>query len=291
MQKYMINRILIIIMGLIAGGVVLYISKLVTFQKPPKRRVREMIDDDQASAIDKGTDKILTQLGLTMEAWHSALRWAKIGGHFTTWTVGGMFFRGLGLAVVAVLSIFLLDGPLIAWLLTPVTLIVPYVFVRGKSEDTKRQVKRLLPETVTVIAAEMDAGSTAAQAVSRAAELPSSLGKILYQAVGRATQSGKAVFSHGSVRGVLVEEIEKHKMPELTRFALQLDRVASKGVDASRVMVDIAKGLAREYRSHVQQTAANMDTELLIPMTLFFFLPFIVSILMPVMTAFMSAFE
>lgn len=291
MESSALNRILILIMGAIAGGTVFYISKLIVFQKPPSRRVQEMIDDNAVSAIDKGTDKILTQLGLSMEAWSSVLKWAKIGGYYTTWTVGGMFFRGVGLAILTIGLIFVFNGPLVAWFLSLVMIILPYVFVRGKAEDTKRQVKRLLPETVTVIAAEMDVGSTAAQAVSRAAELPSPLGKILYQAVAKATQGGKAMFSHGSVQGILVEEIEKYKMAELTRFALQLDRVASKGVDASRVMVDIAKGLAREYRSHVQQTAANMDTELLIPMTLFFFLPFIVSILMPVMTAFISAFE
>lgn len=285
------NNILIIIMGLIAGGTVFYLSKLITFQKPPSRRVREMIDDGEISALDKGTDKFFTQLGLSFEAWHLTLQWAKIGGFYQTWTVGGMLTRGLGFAAAAVGLILIFHGPVVAWLLTPVMIIVPYVFVHGKSDDTRRQVKRLLPETVTVIAAEMDAGSTAAQAISRAAELPSPLGKILYQVVGKATQSGKAMFSHGMVSGVMVDEISQYKMPELTRFALQLDRVASKGVDSSRVMVDIAKGLAREYRSHVQQTAANMDTELLIPMTLFFFLPFIVSILMPVMTAFMSAFQ
>ena len=291
MSREVLNRILIIIMGLIAAGVVFYISSLITIRKPPKRRVREMIDDENASAMDRSTDKVLTQFGLSLEAWHLTLKWAKIGGNYLTWTVGGMFFRGLLLAVLAMLMILLFKGPALAWFITPVMLVVPYVFVRGKSEDAKRQVKRLLPETVTVIAAEMDAGSTAAQAVSRAAELPSSLGKILYQAVGSATQSGRAMFSHGSTRGVLVEEIESYQMPELTRFARQLDRVALKGVDAPRVMVDIAKGLAREYKSHVQQTAANMDNELLIPMTLFFFLPFIVSILMPIMSAFTSAFK
>ena len=78
-------------------------------------------------------------------------------------------------------------------------------------------------------------------------------------------------------------------MAELSRFAMQLDRVAAKGVDAPRIMVEIARGLAREYKSQIQQTASNMDNELLIPMTLFFFLPFIVSILVPVMVSLSSA--
>jgi len=86
-----------------------------------------------------------------------------------------------------------------------------------------------------------------------------------------------------------MEEMSKHDLPELSRFAMQLDRVAAKGVDAPRIMVEIARGLAREYRSQIQQTASNMENELLIPMTLFFFLPFIVSILTPVMVSLANA--
>ena len=93
------------------------------------------------------------------------------------------------------------------------------------------------------------------------------------------------MFSRGANKGMLVEELCKMNLPELSRFAMQLDRVAAKGVDAPRVMISIAKGLAREYKSQVNQTASNMDNELLLPMTLFFFLPFIVSIMLPVMVS------
>jgi hypothetical protein len=54
-------------------------------------------------------------------------------------------------------------------------------------------------------------------------------------------------------------------------------------------MIEIARGLAREYKSQIQQTASNMDNELLVPMTLFFFLPFIVSILVPLMVSLTAA--
>ncbi len=62
------------------------------------------------------------------------------------------------------------------------------------------------------------------------------------------------MFSRGASKGILMEELSKHDLPELSRFAMQLDRVAAKGVDAPRIMVEIARGLAREYRSQIQQT-------------------------------------
>ena len=162
------------------------------------------------------------------------------------------------------------------------------MMVNAKAEEARKLVTRLLPETATVIAAEMDAGGTAAQALGRAGELPGPLGRIIKSAVSKARQSDRAMFSRGANKGILMEELGKMQLPELSRFAMQLDRVAAKGVDAPRIMVEIARGLAREYKSQVTQTAYNMDTELLIPMTLFFFLPFIVSILLPVLVSFMQ---
>ena len=78
----------------------------------------------------------------------------------------------------------------------------------------------------------MDAGSTAGQAINRAAELPGPLGKVLAEAVSASRQSNRAMFSRTTTKGVLLEEISKHNLLELTRP--QLDRVAAKGVDAPR---------------------------------------------------------
>ena len=291
MGRYTLNQLLVVVMGLIAAGLVLYISRIVTIQKPAEKRVRELMNEDTSSLFDRGSEKMMSKLGVSLQPWKIVLEWAQLGNAFTTWSVGGIFIRGLALATFLVLYIMLFGAPSYVWLFVPILAFIPAVLVRGRAEDTKKIVKRLLPETVTVIAAEMDAGSTSSQAMSRAAELPSPLGKIINRIVSQATQEGRSLFSHGTTKGMLLEEMEKVGMQELTRFALQLERVSAKGVDAPKVMVDIARGLAREYRSNVQQVAANMDTELLLPMTLFFFLPFIVVILMPVVTAFSSAFS
>ena len=222
-------------------------------------------------------------------SWGSSLYWAKVSGEYTSWSVGGMLARGLAAAFLVVLIIVLFRLPIFTWLMVPFAIFMPYILVNGKANDTRKLVKRLLPETATVIAAEMDAGSTAGQAIGRAGELPGPLGVVINDAVSQARQSERAMFSRGASKGILMEELGKHGLPELSRFAMQLDRVAAKGVDAPRIMVEIARGLAREYKSQIQQTASNMDNELLIPMTLFFFLPFIVSIMVPIMVSITGA--
>ena len=290
MDNIQLQRFLVIILAAIASWVVYYIAENITFEKSAAARVRQMITDRSSTIFDRDGQKAAAKLGISLESWKSTLNWAQIGGSYLNWSVGGIFARGLMMASAVVIAIFLFRLPVIAWLLALILFFMPFLQIRGQANKTRKQVKRLLPETATVIAAEMDAGSTAGQAIERAAELPGPLGKILMDAVSQVRQSNRAMFSRGQSKGILLEKLEEHQLIELNRFAMQLDRVAAKGVDAPRIMVEIARGLAREYRSQVQQTAANMDTELLMPMTLFFFLPFMVVILAPILTAFSSMF-
>jgi tight adherence protein C len=290
MNQYQFQWTLVIIISLVVAWVVYFISSRVRVERSAASRVKRMVSDKSLSVFDRGGEKIAKRMGVSMESWQILLEWAQLGGHFQNWSVGGVFARSSVLAMMGLIYIVLFKAPPIAWLLVPLALFIPFMQLRGRANDVKKQVKRLLPETATVIAAEMDAGSTAAQAIGRTAELPGALGVILSDAVAQATQSARSMFSHGSNPGILMEILSKWELPELSRFAMQLNRVAEKGVDAPRIMTDIARGLAREYRSHVQQTAANMDTELLAPMTLFFFLPFVVVILAPVIISFIGMF-
>jgi tight adherence protein C len=276
--------------GLIAMVVYFFASRL-SIEKSPGKRVREMVDTSATSLFDKGGTKLASKLKLNMfDTWKQSLFWAQIDNNFPTWTVGGMLFRGLVAAIAVAIVVVLFKLPVYAWLFMIFAVFMPSMLVKGKADEVTKRVKRLLPETATLIAAEMDAGATAGQAVERAGELPGPLGRVLNIAVSKARQSERAMFSRGANKGVLMDELNQHGMPELSRFAMQLDRVAAKGVDAPRIMVEIARGLAREYKSQVQTAAANMDTELLMPMTLFFFLPFIVAILMPVVVSFNTMF-
>ena len=291
MDKQLFIKILLAGSAGLVAMVVYFLACRVSLEKSPGKRVREMVDTSTTSFFDVGGTKFTSKMKLNfLDSWKEALFWAQIDDNFKSWTIGGMLVRGLVAALFITAMIILFRLPYFSWLLVFMALFMPYLLVKGKADEVMKRVKRLLPETATVIAAEMDAGATAGQAVERAGELPGPLGRVINQSVSKARQSERAMFSRGANKGILMEELNRHGMPELSRFAMQLDRVAAKGVDAPRIMVEIAKGLAREYKSQVQTVAANMDTELLIPMTLFFFLPFIVSILMPVLVSFKTMF-
>jgi len=291
MDNIQLQRFLVILLAAIASWVVYYIVGNIAYEKSAVIRVRQMIAGRTSTIFDRDGQKVAAKLGISLKSWENTLFWAQTGGSYLNWTVGGIFARGLLLASGVVIAIFLFSLPIFAWLLALIMFFLPSLQIRATADLIRKQVRRLLPETATVIAAEMDAGSTAGQAIERAAELPGPLGKILSDAVSQARQSNRGMFSRGQSTGILVEKLEEHRLNELNRFAMQLDRVAAKGVDAPRIMIEIARGLAREYRSHVQQTAANMDTELLMPMTLFFFLPFMIVVLVPLVITISSAFS
>jgi len=290
MDQEFLKRILLIGSASLVAILVYFFASQFRVEKSTGKRVREMVGSGENSLFERSGKKLTERMKTGfLKSWESSLYWAQVSGDFSHWSVGGILARGLAAATAVIVLILLFKLPYFSWLLVPLAIFLPYLLINGKANETKKLVKRLLPETATVIAAEMDAGSTAGQAVSRAGELPGPLGKVINDAVSQSRQSERAMFSRGSSKGILMEMLGRHELPELSRFAMQLDRVAAKGVDAPRIMVEIARGLAREYKSQVQQTASNMDNELLIPMTLFFFLPFIVSILVPVMVSITSA--
>jgi len=255
-------------------------------------RINEMIEHDQRSPLDRYGDRLADRLGLSLLAWRRNLDLARLtsDGRYSGWSTGGVLARVVvyGGAALALVSLFGM-GP-IFWLAVPLAAYLPVMRMNSAANETRKNIHRLLPETATVIAAEMAAGANPDQALGRAAELPGPLGVLLSRAVSEAMQSKRPAFSRPPAQGVVVEVLSDVGIPALTRFAVQLDRVAAKGVEGPRLMSGVARGFAREYRAQVQTSAAMLDNELLMPMTLFFFAPLLAAILLPLMVALFSAF-
>jgi Flp pilus assembly protein TadB len=292
MDKALLIKIILIITAALIAMIIYFVAGSINFEKSARKRVKDMVEKPNESIFDVGGTKISGRFsGNVFTPFKRTLYWAQIGGSYRGWTVGGMFIRGIAFALAISLFNLALGLPVIAWFIALFSVMMPYLLVKGKAEEVRKNVKRLLPETATVIAAEMDAGATASQAIERAGELPGPLGAVLSEAVSKARQSERAMFSRGANQGVLMEELNQHGMAELSRFAMQLDRIAAKGVDAPRVMIEIAKGLAREYKSMVQAASTNMDVELLIPMSVFFFFPFLAALMIPILLSLLEVFS
>ncbi|HUI87295.1 MAG TPA: hypothetical protein VLX61_01095 [Anaerolineales bacterium] len=255
------------------------------------RRVERFAALDRRSLTDKVGDSLVERLGFSFSSWKHELRWAQLGGFYAGQTAGSVlgrsvWFGGMGLVyilIVHAISPFYAIGIGIA-------LYYPYLQLHGRAEDVREAVRRALPEAAALIAAEMSAGSSAETAVSRAAGLPGPLGNLLRHVVQGAQQAGHLIFSRDLLEGVLVQEFTRYDLPELEAFARQIDLVASKGADGPRQMSEVARGLAREYRSEIAKAAETLGNKLLLPISLYIFVPFMLAIFIPLLASVFTAF-
>jgi hypothetical protein len=254
-------------------------------------RIGRFASMDRRGITDKVGDSIVDRLGFSFDAWKHELMWAQLGGFYEGKTAGSVLgrsilFGGLGIVFILILHAF-----------SPLYLIgiciasyYPYLQLHGRAEDVREAVKRSLPEAAALIAAEMSAGSSAETAITRASVLPGPLGNLLRRVVQNAQQAGRLIFSRDLSEGALVDEFTRYKSPQLEAFARQIDLVASKGADGPRQMSEVARGLAREYRSEISKAAETLGNKLLLPISLYIFVPFMLAIFIPLLASVFTAF-
>jgi len=63
-----------------------------------------------------------------------------------------------------------------------------------------------------------------------------------------------------------------------------------KGAAGADLMEEIARGLARENRMRVARAAEELESNLVIPTVLLFFLPFVAAVMIPLLVPLFEAF-
>lgn len=287
MDAYQMRQIMALLVALAMAFIAYRLAKSVKFERGAAARVSGMLNANDQSAFDRYGEKYIKTRPASLA---DHLKMAQLGGKYEGWTVGGILARSVVYGLGALLYLLVVRPSLMFWLLLPLAMIFPIVRVRSAANDTRAEIQRLMPETATALAAEMSAGASPEQALSRAAEIPGPLGKILKEALSESSRSGRPAFTTGTAEGVVLEVLARYNLPVLLRFGVQLDQVAGKGVEAPKIMSEVARGFARDYRARVQMAASSLDNKLLAPMTLFFFLPFIAAILLPLLLSLFSVF-
>ncbi len=254
-------------------------------------RMERFAAADRRNFTDRVGDSLVDRFGLTIEGWEFELTWAQLGGYYEGKTVGSV----LGASVVYLLGgiVYILmfqSYSMIYFAAVALIAYYPYMKLKGRGDDVRKMVKRGLPEAAALIAAEMSAGGSAETAVSRAANLPGPLGKMIKDTVAIAQQSGRLIFSRDAIDGVLVEHFSKYHLPDVEAFARQIDLVAEKGTDGPKQMSEVARGLSREYRSDIKTESEKLSNKLLMPMTLYIFVPFMLAIFVPLFASIFQSF-
>jgi tight adherence protein C len=229
------------------------------------------------------------QAGLDLGAWAMRLRWAALEDPTVPADPARLLGQGALYAAPGLLAALILGAPI--FYAAPALLFAfPFLRVRGKANAARRRVRREIPEAATLIAAELAAGAAPDRALERAAARPGPLARILAQALEEARKTGRPLFSRGAARGVLVESLRRMGEDALSTFAVQLDMVAEKGAAGAELMASVAESLAREEQARAMRAAERLESDLVIPAALFFFLPFVAVVMLPILVSLFRAF-
>ena len=286
------NSIAPLAAGLIAFIAYGYTQKInLTFGRSAASRLEQFAVADRRGLTDRIGDSLMDRFGLTFESLEHEMRWAHLAGFYEDKSVGSVIGQSLCYGTVGATYIVLFKA------CSPIFLVgvliaayYPILGLKGRGADARQMVKRALPEAAALIAAEMSAGGSAETAVTRAAALPGPFGKLINLVISITQQSGRLVFSRDMIDGVMVEQFTQYRMPHLEAFARQIDLVASKGAEGPKQMGEVARGLAREYRSDVAKSAEGLSNKLLVPITLYIFIPFMLAIFIPLFASVFTSF-
>jgi uncharacterized protein YerC len=291
MSKLYQEMVITLAAGFLAFAVWYLAAKIRFTHSSVERRMKRLMESESVSIFDRWGEKYLRRFPLGTVQSH--LRWAQRNGKFATWTPSGVLARCLvyGLAGYGLfIQNFGLSLASVAF--TALAALFPLLQVRNEADSVRRQVSRMLPEVATLIAVEMRAGSSMDTALSRVAEMPTTIGKLFREALAEQSRTNRPLWSSGAAVGVFLDYMNDQAatgMPQLRRFAKQLDRVSGKGVDTPQVIAKVADGFSREYKAAITKAAATLDTKLVAPTMLFFFLPFLLAIGLPLFISVMSA--
>ncbi|MGB7537643.1 MAG: hypothetical protein WBM17_03815, partial [Anaerolineales bacterium] len=285
-----------IIIALVAGAVGALIVYLITssmsFEQSTSRRLGKFAGTVPTGLTEEIGSTVLRLYKRDTAKMLGNLDWAKLGGHFEGWGLDTLIGRCAiyGVAAAAVMFVLMPGNLLFVVGAGALAGYFPVLQVNGRASDVKKQVAREVPEIAALVAAELAAGNAPDVAIERAAQMPGPFGKLLGRALADSRSSGRPLFTRKPIRGTLVDLLLASGLTQLTAFGAQLDLVASKGVSGAEMMADISRAISREYFEHVMSAAESLEGNLVIPSSIFFFLPFTAAIMLPVMTSVGGAF-
>jgi len=276
--------------ALIIAFMMYRLTKGVSIQKDATKRLSKYAEGVEKDVFQRTGDRIIDRFGLSFAAWEKHLFWAQLGNYYEGWSAGMILGRSLIFGLFGLAYVVVLKMPPIMWIVVVMAVTWTPTRVSSRSKEVHKSVKRQLPEMASLIAAEVAAGSSTEQAIERVISFPGEMSQLLRRVIDASRQEGRPVFSRDNVKGQMSAYFEEIGEPSLIAFSSQMDLVANVGVEAPKLMASVANVFAAEYIEHIQNTAENLENQLLGPIVAGFFIPFLAAILLPLILPLMAAF-
>ena len=201
----------------------------------------------------------------------SDLYWAQLVGKWMDWNEVQFISLRVAAGVTGlVVGTIVFGEATLAVVMGMIGFQYPAMAVGGIARRTRRQFTAQLPEYVQLVSAQMSANVSMEEALRRTAQAQSLVGKWMRRVLQMA--QGRDLVEQ------MQREAHKSQLPELVGMAVQLEFIR-RGTAQQELMGQMATSIAADYIGTAEQRAEKIGSELVIPMVIFYFLPFMVTLL------------
>ena len=269
---------LITLTGVAVFALVIYLT-LELVPAAPTGRLAETLSPANGAA-PSGWRRSLSALDQPVSRWTPAnflrkiradLYWAHLEDQWSTWNDVqftslrvALAVAGFGLGMIATGEpIFAIAGLLVGFQ-------YPAMSMGGAARRSRRRFIAQLPEYVQLVSAQMSAGVSMEEALRRTAQAQSQVGKWMRNVLQMA--QGRDLIEQ------MQREARESNLAELIGMSVQLEFIR-RGTAQQELMGQLATSIAADYIGSAEQRAEKVGSELVIPMVVFYFLPFLLTLL------------
>ena len=221
------------------------------------------------SVLDKPVSK-WSPAGFVRKA-RADLYWAQLAGKWMNWNEVQFISLRVAAAIGgAIVGTVVFGEPVLTLVVALIGFQYPAMAMGGIARRTRRQFTAQLPEYVQLVSAQMSANVSMEEALRRTSQAQSLAGKWMRKVLQMA--QGRDLVEQ------MQREAQESQLPELIGMAVQLEFIR-RGTAQQELMGQLATSIAADYIGNAEQRAEKIGSELVIPMVIFYFLPFMVTLL------------
>ncbi len=218
------------------------------------------------------------------------LYWAHLAGSWLGWESGDFWALRLVLCILGLAyGLFVMRQPYVGALVGAIGLLYPGMRLHGQAEKVRRRFLQELPDAAQNLAMLAAVGTSVGEALRRLAQGQGLVSQWMRQTLALA--AGQQFFSASErEKGFLRQRAEESRLPALINLAVQLDLVQRSGAEAGNLLGDLATNVAQAYEGEMSERAEKLGATLVFPTMIFYFIPYMITILAPVAVSVMQGF-
>lgn len=270
--------ILIPLIGIGVFALIIYLTLELAPAAPTGRLAETLTPAD--GVVLTGWRRSLSVLDEPVSKWSPAgfvrkaradLYWAQLAGKWADWNEVQFISLRVAAAIGGVIVGTVVFGePVLVLVVALIGFQYPAMAMGGIARRTRRQFTAQLPEYVQLVSAQMSANVSMEEALRRTSQAQSLAGKWMRKVLQMA--QGRDLVEQ------MQREAQESQLPELIGMAVQLEFIR-RGTAQQELMGQLATSIAADYIGNAEQRAEKIGSELVIPMVIFYFLPFMVTLL------------